>query len=87
VIQHLGRMQVPSFRSSQANSMKKMMRSMSHADWFVSVAVAVAVVDVVEEIALQFERHFEAGLGECPMLSMLQNPVRNWTSRFQFQEY
>ena len=85
MIQHLGRMQVPSFRSSQANSMKKMMRSMSHADWFVSVAVAV--VDVVEEIALQFERHFEAGLGECPMLSMLQNPVRNWTSRFQFQEY
>jgi len=78
-------MQVPSFRSSQANSMKKMMRSMSHADWIVSVAVAV--VDVVEEIALQFERHFEAGLGECPMLSMLQNPVRNWTSRFQFQEY
>ena len=85
MIQHLGRMQVPSFRSSQANSMKKMMRSMSHADWIVSVAVAV--VDVVEEIALQFERHFEAGLGECPMLSMLQNPVRNWTSRFQFQEY
>lgn len=85
MIQHLGRMQVPSFRSSQANSMKMMMRSMSHADWFVSVAVAV--VDVVEEIALQFERHFEAGLGECPMLSMLQNPVRNWTSRFQFQEY